>query len=155
MAGQALKAIFKLNRYLYNFTNITPRLKLELFDKLVTPILNYGSEEWGFAKATQVERIHMSFCKQLLGVKTSTQNDFIYGELGRTNFYTKRIYIIIKYWFKVVYADEKKYISQIYKVMLNDIRDNQNIKNWAIFSKKYISESWVSRCMVSPRGGGC
>ena len=47
LADQALKAIFKLNRYLYNFTNITPRHKLELFDKLVTPILNYGSEVWG------------------------------------------------------------------------------------------------------------
>ena len=31
----------------------------------------------------------MLFCKQLLGVKTSTQNDFIYGELGRTNYYTR------------------------------------------------------------------
>ena len=139
LAGQALKAIFKLNRYLYNFTNITPRHKLELFDKLVTPILNYGSEVWGFAKAIQVERIHMSFCKQLLGVKTSTQNDFIYGELGRTDYYTKRIYIIIKYWFKVVYADERKYISQIYKVMLNDIRDNQNIKNWASLVKNTLA----------------
>ena len=77
----------------------------------------------------------MSFCKQLLGVKTSTQNDFIYGELGRTDYYTKRIYIIIKYWFKVVYADERKYISEIYKVMLNDIRDNQSIQDWASLVK--------------------
>ena len=45
------------------------------------------------AEATQVERIHIhvSFCKQLLEIKTSTQNDFIYGELGRTDYYTKRI----------------------------------------------------------------
>ena len=28
LAGQALKAIFKLNRYLYNFTKITPRHEL-------------------------------------------------------------------------------------------------------------------------------
>ena len=98
LAGQALKAIFTLNRYLYNFINITPRHKLELFDKLVTPILNYGSEVWGFSQAKQIERIHMLFCKQLLGVKTSTQNDFIYGELGRTNYYARRIYIIIKFW---------------------------------------------------------
>ena len=40
LAGQALNAIFKLYRYLYNFTSITPRHRLELFDKLVTPILN-------------------------------------------------------------------------------------------------------------------
>ena len=44
--------------------------------------------------------------------------------------------MIIKYWFKVVYADERKYVSQIYKIMLNDIRDNQNIKNWASLVKK-------------------
>ena len=41
LAGQALKAIYTLNRYLYNFINITPSHKLELFDKLVAPILNY------------------------------------------------------------------------------------------------------------------
>ena len=73
----------------------------------------------------------MLFCKQLLGVKTATQNDFIYGELVRTNYYTRRIHIIIKYWFKVIYADERKYISKIYKIMLNDIADRQNIQNCA------------------------
>ena len=150
LAGQALKAIFKLNRYLYNFTNITPRHRLELFDKLVTPILNYGSEVWGFDQAKQIERIHMLFCKQLLGVKTATQNDFVYGELGRTNYYTRRIYIIIKYWFKVIYADERKYISKIYNVMLNDIADRQNIQNWASLVRNTLAnlgffEVWLAQ----------
>ena len=44
LAGQAQKAIFKLNKYLYKFVNIAPKHKLELFDKFITPILNYGSE---------------------------------------------------------------------------------------------------------------
>ena len=150
LAGQALKAIFKLNRYLYNFTNITPRHRLELFDKLVTPILNYGSEVWGFGQTKQIERIHRLFCKQLLGVKTATQNDFVYGELGRTNYYTRRIYIIIKYWFKVIYADERKYISQIYNVMLNDIADRQNIQNWASLVRNTLAnlgffEVWLAQ----------
>ena len=73
----------------------------------------------------------MLFCKQLLGVKTSTQNDFIYGELGRTNYYTRRIYIIIRYWLKVIHAEEHKYIKKIYNVMLTDINDRPNIQNWA------------------------
>ena len=68
LAGQAQKAIFKLNKYLYKFTFITPMHKFELFDKLITPILNYGSEVWGFAKANAIERIHMQFCKKILGV---------------------------------------------------------------------------------------
>ena len=43
----------------------------------------------------------------------------------------RRIYIIIKYWLKVVHAEDRKYISQIYKTMLNDITDRQNTQNWA------------------------
>ena len=81
LAGQAKKANFQLNKYLYKFTFLPPRHKLYLFDKLILPILNYGSEVWGFSKATAVERVHLQFCKRQLGVKKTTQNDFIYGYL--------------------------------------------------------------------------
>ena len=50
LSGQAQKAIFKLNGYLYNFSDITPKHVLNLFDKLVAPFLNYGSEVWGFIR---------------------------------------------------------------------------------------------------------
>ena len=43
--------------------------KLELFDKLVLPILTYGCEVWGFHTAISIERVHLQFCKRLLGVK--------------------------------------------------------------------------------------
>ena len=90
LAGQAQKAIYELNKYLYKFTYISPKHKLDLFDKLITPILNYSCEVWGFGQASAIERIHLSFCKKLLRVKKSTQNDFIYGEFGRTTYQTKR-----------------------------------------------------------------
>ena len=48
LSGQAQKAFFKLNSYLYNFADISPKHVLDLFDKLVIPILNYGGEVWGF-----------------------------------------------------------------------------------------------------------
>ena len=133
LAGQGMKAIFKLNRLLYNFTNITPKHRVELFDKLVTPILHYGCEVWGFCQAKQIERTHMMFCKQLLGVKTSTQNDFIYGELGRTDYYTRRLYIIIKYWFKIIHASERKNTKLIYILMLNDINERPYVKKLGCF----------------------
>ena len=86
LAGQALKAIFAMNKHLYKFTHLKPFHILDLFDKLISPIPNYGSEVWGFYKAPAIESVHLQFCKKLLGVKQSTQNDFIYGELGRINF---------------------------------------------------------------------
>ena len=111
---------FKMNIYLYTFTFLTPRHKLELFDKLITPILNYGSKVWGFKQSNAIERVHLQFCKRLVGVKKTTQNDFVCGELGRTNYQTARYLLIIKYWLKILLSDDSEYIKIIYKEMLND-----------------------------------
>ena len=66
LSGQAQKAIFKLNRYLYKFTYISPKHKLELFDKLIAPILNYSSEVWGFIQANSIERVHLSILQKII-----------------------------------------------------------------------------------------
>ena len=88
LSGQALKAIIKLNQYLYNFTDLQPKHVLDLFDKLILPIMTYGGEVRGFSKPVQQERVRLQLCKKLLGVKKSTQINFIYGELGRTSIQT-------------------------------------------------------------------
>ena len=31
---------------------------MELFDKLISPILNYGSEVWGFHDAPEIEKVY-------------------------------------------------------------------------------------------------
>ena len=121
LSGQAQKAIFTLSKYLHKFTFIPPKHKLDLFDKMILPILNYGSEVWGFGMANSIERVHLQFCKKLLGVKKTTQNDFIYGELGRTSCQTKRFVRIINYWFKILVAHETKYVKIVYNTMLQDL----------------------------------
>ena len=74
LSGQAQKAIFKLNKCLYKFTYISPKHKIDLFDKLISLILNYSSEVWGFIQAKSIERVHLQYCKKLLGVIKTTQN---------------------------------------------------------------------------------
>ena len=76
LSGQAQKAIFKLNKYLYKFTYISPKHTLDLFDKLISPILNYGSEIFGFSKDMSLERVHLQFYKRLLGVKKNYSERF-------------------------------------------------------------------------------
>ena len=131
LSGQALKAIFKMNKYLYKFTSISVEHRIQLFDKLVTPILNYGSEVWGFQKADAIEKVHMKFCKSVLGVKKTTQNDFIYGELGRKTMLCNRQVNIVRYWIKILESDERKYVKRIYNMMINDLIDSPNKLNWA------------------------
>ena len=60
----------------------------------------------------------------MLGIKQSTQNDFVHGELGRIDHQSRR-YIntirIVKLWLKIVHTEERKYIECTYNMMLNDI----------------------------------
>ena len=138
LSGQALKAIYKLKSYLLKFTNISVKHMLDLFDKLILPILNYGSEVWGFTIENKLERIHLQFCKQLLGVRQQTQNNFIYGELGRCNLKVYRYLSIIRYWLKIVQSPDIKYYKLVYNMMLSDIQLHPNKISWATRLKSLL-----------------
>ena len=57
-------------------------LQIELFDKLVKPILLYGSEVWGFGIFDVLERTVLKFLKFILNMKSSTPNFMVYGQTG-------------------------------------------------------------------------
>ena len=63
--------------------------KLDLVDKLVYPILSISCEVWGLCESRALEKVHLHFCKKLLRVRATTQNSFVYTELGRTTLVTK------------------------------------------------------------------
>ena len=103
LSGQGLKAICKLSQYLYKFTDLSPKHVLDLFDKLFCVmrlkllLLLFCCCCFGdfffvlfcfvFSKINEEEMAHLLFCKTLLGVNRTTQNDFIYCEIGITETY--------------------------------------------------------------------
>jgi len=46
---------------------LTPDLQLKLFGSLVTRILLYCCEVWGFKNIKDIEKVHLTFCKPILG----------------------------------------------------------------------------------------
>ena len=86
----------------------------------------------------KIETVHQRFCKRLLGVKKCTQNDFVYGELGRTSFQNNRFFMIIKYWLKIIVCNEAKNIRYIYNMMLEDMDRMPDKDNWASLVKKLL-----------------
>ena len=74
-----------------------------LFDKMVTPVLSYGCEVWGFHTSSAIERVHLKFCKLVLKVSKSTCNEMIYGELERYPLIIERKIKILSYWLKIVH----------------------------------------------------
>ena len=61
VAEQANKATFALHKRLNDFRNINPHKMIILFDRFISPILNYECEVWGFHKAPNIERVHPNF----------------------------------------------------------------------------------------------
>jgi len=96
-------------------------MQIDLFNAMVAPILCYGNEVWGFCKAEPIERFHLAFLKSVLGVKSSTPNCFVYGEVGVYPLHVERKYKIIKFWIKILNASTDSYMKKIYLelVMLN------------------------------------
>ena len=97
--------------------NLSIKCHVDLFDLLVKPILLYGCEIWGYENLDILERVQTKFFKLLLHLKPSTQNDFIYGELG---LYPLEIDIktrIISYWTKLITGKESKLAAVMFRYL--------------------------------------
>ena len=111
---RSLKAIFKLRQSLQGI-NVRPQLALKLFDKLIKPIATYGCEIWGnspillnkskqkfplwhFMENLPVEKVHIRFCKYVLGLHAKASNNATLGELGRCPIGVDISLAIIKYF---------------------------------------------------------
>ena len=126
LTEQASKAMISLLRKWKQF-DIPVDLMLDLFDKSVTPILLYGCEVWGYENVDMIERIHLRFCKILLGVKKSTANYLVYGELWQFPLNVYMYARLIKFWAKIVSPENHNRISHIlYQIQLCHFYRNKN-----------------------------
>jgi hypothetical protein len=70
-AEKAIKAMYEVLKKGRKH-NLSISCQLDLFDKLVKPILLYGCEVWGFGNNEILELVQLKFCKRLLHLKTTT-----------------------------------------------------------------------------------
>ena len=83
-------------------------IQIDLFHKIVLPVLLYGSEIWGYSQLDQIELFYRKFLKQILKVSKFTGNCIIYGETGCFELKNQIYGRIINYWNKLKTGDAKK-----------------------------------------------
>ena len=109
---KALKALYSLLSSINKFSACDVKLLLQLYDKMIAPILLYGCEVWGvdllptninntkiidnFLKSP-VEKLHCKMLKKALGVGQKTTNWAVYTETGRYPHMERVITSIFKY----------------------------------------------------------
>ena len=138
LSEQASKALFAL-RNLFDGKMLCIEDKIKLFDALVQPILMYGCEIWGFHKADDIERVHVKFLKQILGVRRQTSNIAVYGELGRVPLYVLRKIRILKYWFKILNSQDSL-LYKVYAQQVNSLMQGSAENNWVFQIKSLLNE---------------
>ena len=108
---------------------------------LLTVILLYGCEIWGFGNNDVLEKVHLKFCKLILNLKTSTPNYMIYSELGR---YPVEIHIkirIISFRAKIICGKQSK-ISCIMYSLSHHLYSQQNFDiKWIKCLEKIFNET--------------
>ena len=95
------KSLFCLLKKASKLQYPNPLLLSHLFDALVRPVLEYGSETWGYIKAEEIEKVHRKFIKFALGLPSSAANLAVYGEIGRTPLDVRRNVLMVKYWLRL------------------------------------------------------
>ena len=109
-------------------------MQFSLFDSLISSVLLYGFEIWGFAEAKKIETFHLSFLKHSLKVKKSTPNSFVYQECNRHPLYLNRIFRIIGYWLKIISLDDNDPLKILYYTTIDLNKNDSFVKSnfWAI-----------------------
>ena len=164
-SGSFLKAkqkqLTKANKAIYEVLkkgrlhNLSIQCQLELFDRIIQPILLYGCEVWGFSNNAIVERVHLKFCKLLLHLKPPTPDFMIYGELGR---YPMDIQIktrMISYWSNLINGKQTKIAAMLYKLSAITNEKASGKFKWIEYIKNTLnncglSNIWHCQYQVNP-----
>ena len=95
--------------------NLSMDCQKDLFDRIVQPVLLYGCEIWGFTKNTLIEKLHLKYCKYILGLNTKTPNYMVYGELGRFPLIINIKVRMISFWAKLHFSQTMdKFATKMY-----------------------------------------
>ena len=158
IAEHASKAMHRLFS-VFNQYEFKTNEKCKLFDTLVSSILSYSSEIWGYHEGKDIEAIHTKFLRKLLCVNKSTNLAGLYGELGRVPMNIMRKIHMIRYWFKLLKSENNSLIKRIYIMLRNDADSNNsyNNLNWAYHIKSMLqtlglANLWIEQDMLIERG---
>ena len=94
------------------------KTSLHILDHTIKPVLLYGSEIWGkfnphssrfrngisidnIYNLSEPDKLHLKFCKFILGVHKKSSNFAVMSELGRVPYYINIIKSMLLYWHRL------------------------------------------------------
>ena len=158
IADQANNAMSSLLRKI-RILNLPLEIQIQLFDKMIKPILLYGCEIWGFGNLELLERVQLKFLKYVLNLKKSTPSFMVYGETGIFPLSLDIQARIVSFWTKLLQnADNnsKKLSSYIYDIIYNLNEQGKCKSKWlenvkSLIQKNGFGNIWQQQQSINKR----
>ena len=134
---RAVKAYYKLKNTLGAMFQKDIENTIHLYNYLVKPILTYCSDFWVCLqpKNNPIEKIHLMFCKHLLGVRKQTCTDGVLQEIGLTPLTLFAIQSATKNWERIQQGKANALL-----IASNNYSRKENLP-WALNIKSLFSSS--------------
>jgi hypothetical protein len=136
LACKAKKAYFSLSKTILS-EPCSPKVGMHIFDTMIKPICMYGSEVWGayiqdwnkynfkekifMNEAHPFEKLHIKYCKRILGLSRKASNFGSKCELGRFPIMLNIIQSIVRF---ICCTFTQSQESLVHKAMLQQIKYN-------------------------------
>ena len=143
----ALKAFAKMKKALGMHFRLNITNSIHIFNYTIKPILLYCSDFWGCLKQPKnnpIERLFMSFCKQLLGVRKQTHTDGVLQELGLLPIKFNAIKMAVKNWERIhLKKANSLLIASHVDALKNDLPWETCVKN--VFATNGLLDTYITK----------
>ena len=130
LADKGRKAMFSMIKSTRSIGELSIKTLLFLFERVVAPILTYGSDIWGMKHNSiqVIDRVYQHFMKYLLGVKATTSNVIVYGECGRIPLSNILVRNVMCYFNRLANMQENSVVKKVFNESMGLHR--QGFKTW-------------------------
>ena len=128
LAVKAKRVLYGILSNLYKCGQIPRKAYFKIFDSKTCAQLLYGSELWGFERHESLERIQYYACKRFMCADKRSCNAVALGDCDRYPLHIETMKRGLKYWFKLLKMEDKRYPKQCYIMLKNE--DAYGKINW-------------------------
>ena len=98
---------------------------------------------WGYENNIVVDMVFLKFCKYFLGLKSSTPNCMVYGELGSYPVSLTRKIRLIGFWLKLISTPDDRISKQMYNLIYRMHQNNTHQSAWLWNRMVLVMCGWI------------
>ena len=96
-------------------------VQIELFDRMITPILLFGCEVWCPSMSDLASKLQLRFYKIIMKVRRTTPTRMVYGELGQFPLELQAKGRLLSFWFNLVNIENSNKLSSVLYKFLHQL----------------------------------